>query len=585
MFAGCTARHASRLRGASIQASKRSVSGTTGSRPRTGRTKPDLRIRLFTYAAIGGFAVTTWQYREQLGLSRYVYAEEPLPEPVFEKPRPKAFSKEENRDIISSQHLQVKRSWENPGVYTWGSNSGRVAAPESDEKFIKTPQRFTFFDGILLRDIKLSRDAGVAINERGDLLQWGTGFSDDHANPVVTLKGKDLIAINISRDRIIALAKEGTVYSVPIAKHEQESGAKASQSSWIPFWSSTSSISFRYLHPSTLAWGEKVTSIAGGQEHILMLTSKGRVFSAASGSQDFPSKGQMGISGLTWNTRPQGSYDIPHEITTLKGFDITAVAAGDYHSVALDKEGRLFTFGDNSYGQLGLDFNIDSNIVDVPVLMPLQRLYSGTSQAPRVTSVAAGGTNTYFTVDATRVASPDTDERTLARLGTVTADTWACGQGIWGNLANGRWTHIQNLPTKIPSLSGLFEYDEVHNKTIPIRLSRISVGSNYASAVMDNVTYVNATKRSSENDTNWGADIVFWGNNEWFQLGTGKRNNVNTPVYIQPLDQEAERKVRGKEEHRFQITPMKRVRFQGRNVNMEQRIECGRGVTAVYSGV
>jgi hypothetical protein len=29
----------------------------------------------------------------------------------------------------------------------------------------------------------------------------------------------------------------------------------------------------------------------------------------------------------------------------------------------------------------------------------------------------------------------------------------------------------------------------------------------------------------------------------------------------------------------------KKIKFGGRNVSVEQRIECGRGVTAVYSGV
>jgi hypothetical protein len=56
-------------------------------------------------------------------------------------------------------------------------------------------------------------------------------------------------------------------------------------------------------------------------------------------------------------------------------------------------------------------------------------------------------------------------------------------------------------------------------------------------------------------------------------------------MYIQPLDQVAERKFRGREEHRFQITPRKRVKLNGKWVDLEQRVECGRGVTAVYSGV
>jgi hypothetical protein len=61
-----------------------------------------------------------------LGYPRKLYAEEiPTPAEVrFEAPRRKESSREENRDLISSQHLQVKKSWENPGVYCWGSNSG-----------------------------------------------------------------------------------------------------------------------------------------------------------------------------------------------------------------------------------------------------------------------------------------------------------------------------------------------------------------------------------------------------------------------------------------------------------------------------
>jgi alpha-tubulin suppressor-like RCC1 family protein len=521
-------------------------------------------------------------------LIRPVDAEEALsdPTPIFETPRRKAISKEDNRDLISSQHLQVKKSWENPGVYAWGSNSGRVAAPDSDEKFVKTPQRIPFFDGVLLRDIKLDRNFGAAIDQKGDLLQWGVGYSPDCRAPVHTLKGKNLRSLTTSRDRILALSDNGTVYSISISQDDQQSGPKPSESSsWLPFYSWSSPVSYRTLTPQDLPWGEKVTTISGGREHILILTSKGRLFSAAAGSQDFPRHGQLGIPGLTWQTRPSGSYDQPHEVRTLTGFQIKKIAAGDYHSLASDKDGRVFAFGDNSLGQLGLDYSSESSIVDVPSLLPIQQLYSRTSQVPKVTSVAAGGSNSYFTIDATRVASQSDDDASLRRLGNVTADTWACGQGIWGNLANGRWTHVQSTPVKIPSLSGLFEYDERARKTIPIRLARFSVGQTHASAVMDNVTYLSADHRSGENDTNWGADILFFGNNEFYQLGTGKRNNVSNPVYLAPLDSVAEKEFRGNEQHRFQITPLKRVKVNGKYVDLEQRVECGRAITAIYSGV
>lgn len=518
-------------------------------------------------------------------LVREAHAEEPEePKLEFEQSRKrKGASKEEIRDLISSQHLQVKRSWENPGVYAWGSNAGRVVAPDSSESFIKTPRRLAFFDGKLLRDLKLDRLFGAAIDESGNLLQWGTGYSQDCTTPATTLRGKDLVSLQVSRDRILGLSSSGKVYSVPVSKEDQEAGPKPSEASWIPFWEGTSSISYRTIVPKDLGWGEKVTSHASGLEHVLLLTNKGKLFASAAASDAFPARGQLGVPGLTWLTKPEGPYDAPHEIKTLKGFDIKQIACGDYHSLCVDNEGRVFGFGDNSSGQLGFEYNPEATAVDTPALLPTSRLYAGAGQTPFVTGVAAGGSNSYLTVDATKVALPGAVEETRG-LGRVTADTWSFGSGIWGNLGNGRWTHVQGTPTKIPSLSSLYEYDEVRNVTIPIRLAYLSVGASHAAAVMDNVTYTEASARSTENDTNWGADIVFWGNNEYYQLGTGKRNNASIPTYIQPLDQVAERKVRGREEHRFQITPRKTVRLgDGRKRSVEQKVECGRGCTAVYS--
>lgn len=542
------------------------------------------RISRVHTAAAAAALVVYWVYSDL----REAHADTAVdgPEIIFEKPKKKkGISKEENRDLISSQHLQVKRSWENPGVYAWGSNTGKVAAPDSSETYIKTPRRIPYFDEALLRDLKLDRNFGAAVTENGDLVQWGKGYSEDITEPSVTLKGKDLASIAISRDRVIGLSKSGDVYSVPVAKADQEAGVKPTETSWIPFWSSTSAISYRQLEPVNLAYGEKVVSISGGLEHVLLLTNRGRVFSAASGSEEFPSRGQLGVPGVTWHTRPEGAYDMCHEITTLKGFEATKVAAGDHHSLVLDKEGRVFAFGDNSCGQLGFEYSSESPHIDAPSLLPIQKLYKGTGQTPKVTGIFAGGVNSFFTVDATRIASPGEDVANVRGLGRVSSDTWSCGQGIKGALGTGKWTHIQGVPTKIQSLSGLFEYDEKKNVIVPIRIAHISVGSNHVSAVLDNVTYLDASEKGSENDTNWGADVLWWGGNEFYQLGTGKRNNVAVPIYIRPLDPTSEIEAGRKEEHRFHVTPRHTVKFKSRKVSMEQRIECGRNVTAVYSAV
>jgi alpha-tubulin suppressor-like RCC1 family protein len=519
-----------------------------------------------------------------------VHAEEQTDEEEvmkFEAPRRKARSTDDNRNIISSQHLQVQRSWENPGVYAWGSNTGRTVAPDSDERYVKTPRRIKFFDGKLLRDIKMDRNFGAAIDEKGDLLQWGTGFSTEAREPTPTLRGKNLKSLAISRDRIIALASNGSVYSIPVSQKDQQEGPKPASTSWIPFWGGSNDVSYRTRTPENLAWSEKVVDVKSGLEHALLLTNTGRVFSLASGTQDFPSKGQLGIPGLTFASRPKGPMDMPHEITTLKGFPISKIATGDNHSLVCDTAGRAFSFGDNTSGQLGMPYNAEAPYVDAPSLLPTQKLYAGTAQQGKITNVFAGGNTSYLTVE----ASKPNESR-------ITADTFAFGHGLTGQLGTGRWVHTAPDPTKIPTFSGLFEWDEGNNSVIPIRLHNISVGATHAAAIMDNVASVVTAAKSrklTENDTNWGRDILFWGNNEYYQIGSGKRSNVATPTYIQPLDQQAENeraasvtavgKMREKEMHRFQISPRAKVKVNGRNVEIEQKVECGRGVTAVYSAV
>lgn len=583
-----------------------------------------------TLVCSAGVALTLYQWSTGSSIIGDVHAEGPPPpsedlqsqsnvklappekvEPIFEEQKiSEGASKDETRDQISSQHLQVKKSWENPGVWCWGDNNGKVAGPDAKEGIVKAPRWMPNFDGKILRDLQLSRTFGAAISEEGDLLQWGTAYSETGSatrssqtsakqpqDPVVTLKGKNLTHLAISKDRILALSSSGTVYSLSVSQEEQLQGPKPLESSWyLPFWSSRSPISYRNLTPSNLGWNERIKSISSGLDHALLLTSSGRVFSAASGSEEYPTRGQMGVPGLTWFSRPANQpYDTPQEVPGLHDFKVKQISCGDFHSVALDRQGRVFAWGDNQRGQLGIgDTSREATFFDSPVLLPITRLYAGSAQRPRVTGIHAGGNTTFLTVDAERMPQPTDEDPSGATVGAhfrgygrVTADVWACGHGIWGQLGNGRWTHVQALPTKILPLSGLFEYDERARRAVPIRIRAISVGAGHCAATMDNVTYTSATSDTSGLETNWGADVLFFGNNEFYQLGTGRRNNVVVPTYVQPMDRVAEVREGGRakgEVHRFHATPRSTVWVGGRWRTFEQRVVCGRGVSAVYSG-
>ncbi|EJP69360.1 rRNA processing protein [Beauveria bassiana ARSEF 2860] len=560
-------------------------------------TQPSRRRggKLLGIAAVFGVAAAGAYYYPRLmatnGADENV---RPKAELEFEQPRQRAVSTEDYRDLLSSQHVQIKKSIEHPGVFAWGSNAGKVIDPESNEKYIKLPRRIAYFDDQLLRDLKLTSEFGAAVTESGDLVQWGTGFSQADPKPSLTLRGKDLAKIEVSADRIIALSRSGNVYSVPASRNDVKGGFKPDEhkNSW-SFWSSPgkAAVNFRDLTPTGLGWGEHVTDVRSGLEHALILTSKGRVFAAASSASSYPSKGQMGIPGLSWETRPAGPYDQPQEIKELSGFQITQIAAGDHHSAVLDKTGRIFAFGDNTFGQLG--FASDGEPVNyIPDMIAVDQLYAKSGLVANVTSIAAGGVNTYFTVDAearkTQNASKAVPSKRMPR---TTSDLWATGQGTYGTLGTGKWTHVSTAPTKVKGLSGLYEFDESKNEMRPIKVKGLQIGTTHCSAVMDNATRTSASSKSSANETNWGSDVLFWGGNEHYQLGTGKRTNMNAPTYIGPLDggdADGEKGRRG-ELHRMCLTPKQTARLgkdgKGRKATLEQKVECGRFVTGVYSAV
>ena len=85
---------------------------------------------------------------------------------------------------------------------------------------------------------------------------------------------------------------------------------------------------------------EHAAGVAAGQQHSLVLTSAGGVYSFGSGFA-----GKLGHG----DRRNQLA---PRRVEALRGLKVAAVAAGSYHSLAV-AEGRAYSFGDGGMGQLG----------------------------------------------------------------------------------------------------------------------------------------------------------------------------------------------------------------------------------------
>ena len=92
---------------------------------------------------------------------------------------------------------------------------------------------------------------------------------------------------------------------------------------------------------------EGAVAIAAGDQHTLALKSDGTVW--AWGSNAY---GQLGDGTVTRRSAPV-QVKTGEQAGESYLHDIVAIAAGDHFSLALDKDGCVYAWGDNSFGQLG----------------------------------------------------------------------------------------------------------------------------------------------------------------------------------------------------------------------------------------
>ena len=196
-------------------------------------------------------------------------------------------------------------------------------------------------------------------------------------------------------------------------------------------------------------------SVSLGAQHSVVLKDDGTIFSWGSNTN-----GQLGASLiLNERTTPIQEYTQDNNWTSVK--------AGNNFTLALKRDGSLWGWGDNSFGQIGRRFQI--------IPLPLELNSSGTT-VTQWKSISAGGVHS------------------LALDGNGTL--WGWGSNEQGQLGDG-----SNLSTRIGT--------KVFSS---IAFQEMSAGNDHSSAI-------------DINNTLWS-----WGNNGSGQLGTGSAISVNTPV-------------------------------------------------------
>jgi len=188
---------------------------------------------------------------------------------------------------------------------------------------------------------------------------------------------------------------------------------------------------------------------------------------------------KIGKTVWTWGNNTYGQLgngtnndsNTPVQVSDIS--DVVAIAGGYWHTIALKSDGTVWTWGNNTYGQLGNGTNNDSN---TPV------------QVSDISDVAAIAGGYWHTI-------------ALKSDGTV----WAWGNNTYGQLGDGTNTD-RNTPVQVDELSDInVNVDTV----IPI------AGGRWHTVAL------------KLDGTVWA-----WGNNFYGQLGDGSNLDSNTPVQV-----------------------------------------------------
>jgi alpha-tubulin suppressor-like RCC1 family protein len=217
--------------------------------------------------------------------------------------------------------------------------------------------------------VRTDENRSIAIKTDSSLWSWGAnadgqlgdGTTTDKNTPVQIATGSTWKYADIHRKHSIGIKTNGTLW----VWGKDDVGNILGINSSVPTQIGTTS-----------NW-EKV---ATGWYHALAINSNGELFSWGTGQSGELGQGTLGTSssiGITQITNPVLST----------GETWVDIACGDAHSFALTSSGKLYAFGFNQYGQLGIGNNSNTNIPTC--------INCGTSD-PVVSKISAGKLHTLY---------------------------------------------------------------------------------------------------------------------------------------------------------------------------------------------
>ncbi len=379
---------------------------------------------------------------------------------------------------------------EDGNLYLWGDNSfGQLGnTPQAPGR----PQQVWSLNGVT------AASAGwfhtVAVRHDGTVWSWGLNDRGQLGDQTTDLKNQDkpvmianyygVIAVAAGLNFTLALKRDGTVWSWGDGSYGQLG---------VPYVANTAAATQIATLQAQIT--SLQTQIASTTDPATLATLQAQLATAQasltalqSSAANFVYARYTTVGGKCSSKQTTNYADICSEWQNPVRFDngiplsnITQIAAGGYHALALDTAGQVWSWGSNSKGQLGRPETSQKETA-VPAKVTF-------SEAPgRVVSIAAGEYHSAVLFD--------------------DGSVWAWGYNVKGDLGDGTYTDRSNPR---PVLAGN------------------AADSPPLKGVAQIATHAGEHTLALKTD----GSLVSWGSNFWGQLGLGYTSFAqNSPILV-----------------------------------------------------
>ncbi|XP_018409054.1 PREDICTED: probable E3 ubiquitin-protein ligase HERC6 [Nanorana parkeri] len=286
-------------------------------------------------------------------------------------------------------------------MYCWGNNRyGQLGLAGQDNEKIHFTENGGFEGGSGVQKVACGEAHTLFLLQDGTVLscgqnlcgQLGRKIAGSGPEPFHALEAQTIIDMSCGSNYSVAICSEGNIFTWGNGLHGELGSGQMPQQCPIPKritgFSEIKIIQVACGHYHTIAlsedssvysWGKNdvgqlgigyQTSNHASPQLVKYLRGVPLVQIAAGGSQSFALSmsgmvfgwGKNNVGQLGFRIGSQKGIFKPYAVSSLRNLSVVYISCGDEHTAVLSKDGTVYTFGDDSYGQLGK--NVEDNTAE-----------------------------------------------------------------------------------------------------------------------------------------------------------------------------------------------------------------------------